>query len=166
MTIRSETVADEQAIREVTRRAFFGRHYSAGNEQDIVDALRVQCALTVSLVADNGTGVVGHVAFSPARAENGEVGWYTLGPVSVTPECQRRGIGQALVNAGIQQLRERGASGCIVLGSTAYYSRFGFTKAPRLAPPGAPAEHFMVLSLGASMPSAPVHFHAAFGVEG
>ncbi len=166
MTIRPETAADEQAIGDVTRRAFFGRHYSAGNEQEIVDALRSQGALTVSLVADSGEAIVGHVAFSPARAADGAVGWYTLGPVSVVPECQRQGIGQALVNAGLEQLKERGASGCIVLGNAAYYSRFGFTKAPGVAPPGVPSEHFMIVSLGGPVPSAPVYFHTAFRVEG
>lgn len=85
MTIRSETVADEEAIREVTRRAFFGRRYSAGNELDIIDSLRTQRALTVSLVADNGTARRPRGLLT-AWAEDGAVGWHTLGPVSVVPE--------------------------------------------------------------------------------
>ena len=149
----------------MTERAFAGRSYSSGNEQDIVDALRVHHALTVSLVADCDGTVVGHVAFSPARPEDGTPGWYTLGPVSVAPEVQRRGIGQALITAGIAKLRERGASGCIVVGDTNSYSRFGFVKAPEHSPLDELKEHFMILSLTPHVPCGVISFHIAFQQE-
>lgn len=110
--------------------------------------------------------MLGHVAFSPASPEDGTTGWYLLGPVSVEPEVQRRGIGQALITAGIARLREIGASGCILIGDTNYYSRFGFAKAPRLAPPGEPEEHFMILCLGSPAPNCIINFHDAFHQEG
>jgi len=166
IVIRPETPADEAAIREVTRQAFAGRPYSAGNEPDIIEALRLHHALSVSLVADRGGRVIGHVAFSPARPEDGSSGWYTLGPVSVASEVQHRGIGQALISNGIARLREAGASGCILIGDTNYYSRFGFSKAPQLAPPGEPKEHFMVLCLGSQAPNCVLHFHSVFHQEG
>jgi putative acetyltransferase len=159
--IRSETPADEAAIRDVTRRAFAGLPYADGTEQDIIDALRHRNALSVSLVADRGGTILGHVAFSPASPEDGAAGWYTLGPVSVAPEVQRQGIGHALITSGLARLRDNGASGCIVVGDTSYYSRFGFVKAPRLAPPGV-EDHFMVLSLGAPAPHCVINFHDAF----
>jgi putative acetyltransferase len=164
--IRPETPSDVDQIRDVTRRAFAGRSYSGGNEPDIVDALRVRNALAVSLVAEKSGRIVGHVAFSPASAEDASPGWYTLGPVSVDPEVQRHGIGQALVIAGIGRLRELHASGCILIGDTNYYSRFGFVKAPQIAPVGEPKEHFMVLGLGSSIPDCVVNFHAVFHEEG
>lgn len=90
--IRPETPADVAGIRGVTQRAFAGRPYSAGNEQDIVDALRARNALAISLVAEQAGRILGHVAFSPASSEDGSPGWYTLGPVSVclgspVPNC-------------------------------------------------------------------------------
>lgn len=166
MLIRPETAADEGQIREVTRRAFEGRSYSAGNEQDIVDALRKAAALSISLVADDDGRILGHVAFSPASPDDGATGCYTLGPVSVDPEVQRRGIGHALITAGIAKLREIAAWGCILIGDTGYYSRFGFVRAPELAPPGEPAEHFMILYLGSTTPSGAVRFHRAFHQAG
>ena len=162
IVIRSETPADEAGIRDVTRRAFAGQAYAEGTEQDIIDALRLRNALSVSLVADRAGGILGHVAFSPASPEDGTAGWYTLGPVSVAPECQRQGIGRALITAGLNTLRERGASGCIVVGDTSYYSRFGFVKAPRLAPGSGLEEHFMALSFGGPLPGCVVNFHDAF----
>jgi predicted N-acetyltransferase YhbS/catechol 2,3-dioxygenase-like lactoylglutathione lyase family enzyme len=162
IVIRSETATDEDAIREVTHQAFRGHPYSAGNEQDIIDALRAQSALAVSMVAAHDDAIVGHVAFSPASSDDGTGGWYTLGPVSVLPGLQRRGIGRALINAGIDRLRELGASGCILIGDTNYYSRFGFIKAPHLAPPGAPKEHFMILGLRSASSNGVLSFHPAF----
>ena len=137
--VRQETPADVADIRDVTQRAFAGRSYSDGNEQDIVDALRARNALAISLVAVLRGRILGHVAFSPARAEDGSPGWYTLGPVSVHPDVQRQGIGQRLIITGIGRLRELGASGCIVLGDTNYYSRFGFVPPPQNLWVGDPA---------------------------
>jgi putative acetyltransferase len=164
--IRPEIPADETRIRDVTERAFAGRSYSSGNEQDIVDSLRTNHALAISLVADCDGRVLGHVAFSPASPEDGTRGWYTLGPVSVVPEVQRRGIGRALITAGIAKLREEGASGCIVLGDTGYYSRFGFIEAPDQAPIAELKEHFMILSFGSHVPAGVINFHTVFQQEG
>jgi putative acetyltransferase len=164
--IRPETPRDVASIRHVTRRAFAGRSYSDGNEQDIVDALRERNALSISLVAEQGGRILGHVAFSPASADDASPGWYTLGPVSVDPEVQCRGVGKALIITGIGKLRERAASGCILIGDARYYSRFGFVKAPQIAPVGEPKEHFMILCLGSSTPNCVVNFHEAFHREG
>jgi predicted N-acetyltransferase YhbS len=89
-------------------------------------------------------------------------GWFTLGPVSVEPSYQGRGVGRQLIEAGLLDLRERGARGCVLLGDHAYYGRFGFSVVPELAPPGYPAEHFQVLPFSGSLPHLPVGFHAAF----
>ena len=71
--IRSETPADEAGIRDVTMRAFAGLPYAEGTEQDIIDALRIRNALSVSLVADRGGMILGHVAFSPASPPPGGI---------------------------------------------------------------------------------------------
>ncbi|NLH48983.1 MAG: N-acetyltransferase [Myxococcales bacterium] len=58
-------------------------------------------ALTISLVAEEEGKVVGHVAFSPVTIADGSESWYALGPVSVLPELQNRGIGSALIRQGL-----------------------------------------------------------------
>jgi predicted N-acetyltransferase YhbS len=89
--IRSETSADVNAIAEVTVAAFKTLAISNHMEQFIIAALRAAKALTVSLVAEVDGRVVGHIAFSPVTISDGSPNWYGLGPVSVLPECQRRG---------------------------------------------------------------------------
>ena len=116
----------------------------------------------VSLVAELAGKIVGQVAFSPARASGGGPGWYALGPVAVPPGHQRGGIGSTLIRTGLDVVSALGASGCILTGDPAYYSRFGFKLSPKSAPPNEPSEFFMVKLLGGQLPVGPIHFHQAF----
>ena len=93
LTIRPERAGDEVAIRRVTATAFAGQPHSDGSEPTIVDRLRVDGDLALSLVAEAADGIVGQVAFSPVSIADGSAKWYGLGPVSVLPKEQGRGIG-------------------------------------------------------------------------
>jgi putative acetyltransferase len=161
--IRPDAVGDADAIRTLTARAFAGLSFSDGTEPMVIDGLRRANALAVSLVAMLGDEIVGHIAFSASIGA--DTGWFALGPVSVEPTLQRRGIGTRLVETGLAMLRERGARGCVLVGDHRYYRRFGFVPVPALAPPDQPAEHFHVLRFGPSMPSASLTFHPAFSTH-
>ncbi|WP_432731222.1 GNAT family N-acetyltransferase [Variovorax sp. W6] len=161
--IRNEAASDATAIEAVTVAAFLEAEHSSHTEQFIVTALRRAGQLSVSLVAEDASGlVVGHVAISPVRISDGSADWYGLGPVSVTPGHQGQGIGTQLVNKALTALRELGAAGCVVLGDPAYYGRFGFAATPGLIYPGVPPQYFQALLLAGAMPSGTVSYHAAF----
>lgn len=160
--LREETPRDHAAIRDLTRRAFAGKPYSAGDEQDMIDRLRACGALTLSLVAERAGVIVGHVAFSPATSQDGAVGWYALGPIAVDPALQRQGIGGGLIRAGLARLGAPQAQGCIVIGDTDYYIRHGFAVCPDLTPVGEPPAHFMIWSPSGHRPSGHFAFHPAF----
>ena len=166
MTIRPECPGDENAIGEVTRQAFESHPYSHRTEHFIVAALRKAGALSLSLVAEQEGNVVGHIAFSPVLISDGSPGWYGVGPVSVRPELQRKGIGRALIERGLARLRELGANGCVLVGDPAFYTRFGFANAPELVLDGVPQEFFLSLPLSASSARGNVKFHAAFDAKG
>ena len=160
--IRSETAADIPAIEAVTTAAFLNAPHTSHTEQFIVNALRRAGRLTISLVADAERIVVGHIAISPVSISDSASGWFGLGPVSVTPEHQGRGIGSRLIHEALCTLRERGASGCVVLGEPAYYSRFGFQPEPNLVLPNVPPEYFQAISFDSSCPRGTVEYHEAF----
>ena len=164
--IRSETSADVSAITEVTVAAFETLAISNNTEQFIIAALRATKALTVSLVADVDGRVVGHVAFSPVTISDGCPNWYGLGPVSVLPECQRRGIGGALILEGISRLKALGAQGCCLVGHPEYYRRFGFQNISGLVCDGVPEEVFFALSLDGHIPQGVIKFHLGFTADG
>lgn len=161
---RPETEADVATIEAVTVAAFKHAEHSSHTEQFIVAGLRRAGALTLSLVADMQSGLVGHVAVSPVTMSDGTTGWYGLGPVSVQPVFQGGGTGATLVREALERLRQMGAGGCVVLGDPDYYGRFGFKAAPGLELPGLPQEYFMALAFGTEMPQGSVKYHAAFDV--
>lgn len=163
ITIRPERTGDERAIHEVVRAAFTDHPHSDGSEPAIVDRLRADGDLKISLVAEDGGEIVGHVAFSPVAISDGSEGWFGLGPVAVAPHRQREGIGAALIEHGLALLRERAARGCVVLGDPAYYARFGYAHDPALTYPGPPPEYFQRLVIGASGASGVVTYAPAFG---
>ena len=137
--------------------------HSDQTEADIVEALRSDGALTVSLVAIQDDEIIGHVAFSPVVIVAAAGDWYGLGPVSVRPDRQGRGVGQALVRAGLERLGSLGAAGCVVLGDPDYYRRFGFESDPALYYGEAPASYFQRLILRGPAPRGEVLYHSGFG---
>jgi putative acetyltransferase len=163
--IRSETSADVSAISEVTVAAFKVLAISNHTEQFIVAALRTAKALTVSLVAEVDGRVVGHIAFSPVTISDGSPNWYGLGPVSVLPECQQRGIGSALIEEGMSRLKNIGARGCCLVGHPEYYRRFGFQNIRGLIHEGVPEEVFFALSLDGHIPQGIVELHVGFTAD-
>lgn len=169
MKIRDERPEDAVAIAMTTTSAFRHVAHAAGNEARIVAALRCSGALAVSLVAMQDGDVAGHIAFSPVRIS--EVGgaqsdrWYALGPVSVRPDCQRQGIGAALVREGLSKLELLGAQGCVLLGEPAYYGRFGFISSHGLTYLGFVTPHLQCLAFGAEFPRGSVVFDPAFDVQ-
>ncbi len=162
MIIRNETASDIDAIAAVTRAAFAHHPYSNQTEQFIVAALRAARALTISLVAELGGRVVGHAAFSPVTLTDGSENWYGLGPLSVLPDCQRQGIGTALMREGLALLQARGAQGCLLVGDPLYYERFGFRNLPELTHEGVPPANLLALPFGPHPPRGVVTFHPAF----
>lgn len=160
--IRPEGPDDAQAIDCVTVAAFATTPHTDHTEHFIVRALRAADALTVSLVAEADGKVVGHVAVSPVAITDGSLDWFGLGPISVLPAAQGRGIGSALMVEALQRLRNRPAAGCVLLGDPAFYRRFGFRPVAGLALPGVPAEYFLALAFGNAFPQGNVTYHPAF----
>jgi len=166
MIIRNETTSDIEAISEVTIAAFQNHPISNHTEQFIITALRDANALTISLVAEVGGKVVGHIAFSPVTISDGSPDWYGLGPVSVLPEYQKQGIGKALIHEGLSLLKALGGKGCALVGDPNYYKRFGFRNIPNLIHEGIPQEVFLALPLNEKIPQDTVVFNEGFLASG
>ena len=163
--IRSESPQDIDAVREITLAAFRDHPYSHQTEHLIVDALRADGALAISLVAVREGRPVGHIAFSEAVVGDSERGWFLLGPVAVLPALQGQGIGSALVLAGLDELRARGATGCVLVGDPVFYGRFGIRAWPRLTYEGVPDENVLGLPFAGAPPIGLIRAHQAFGIE-
>jgi putative acetyltransferase len=164
LVIRNEQPQDVKAIEEVTQAAFKDVEYSSHTEQFIVRELRNRNVLTVSLVAEIDGKIVGHVAISPVQLSSGDLAWYGLGPISVLPSQQCKGIGHALMTTAIEVLKVRNSNGCVLLGDPNYYGKFGFKAVPNLILEGVPPEYFQAISFVDSFPNALVSYDKAFEV--
>jgi putative acetyltransferase len=144
--IRPEEETDHAAVHAVNRAAF-----ETAVEADLVDALRTRAQPLVSLVAEQDGEVVGHILFSPVSlVRHAGLRLAGLAPMAVTPAHQRKGIGSALLRAGLDQCRQEGFVALVVLGHPQYYPRFGFAPAARFgirSEYDVPDDVFMVLEL-------------------
>ncbi len=160
--VRDEEITDIEAIEKLTKAAFQNAEHSSHTEHFIVNSLRTQGQLTISLVAIEDGSIIGHVAISPVEMSSGEIGWYGLGPISVHPDKQGCGIGSLLMNKSLKKLKHLGAQGCVLLGKPSYYSRFGFKNYPELILPNVPSEYFQAVTFSGNIPKANVKYHEAF----
>ncbi|MEM6794116.1 MAG: N-acetyltransferase [Acidobacteriota bacterium] len=162
--LRTEHASDRASVFAVHRAAF-----ETDAEARLVDTLRASASPTLSLVAEAGGSVEGHIFFSPVtHAEHPELRLMGLGPMAVQPRTQRKGLGSLLVRRGLETLREQGLDAAVVLGHPEYYPRFGFEPASRWGVRSVyevPDEAFMALELrpgSLSGKAGLVTYHPAF----
>lgn len=124
MMIRQEQKQDIPHVYAVNQSAF-----ERPGEADLVDAVRGHDGV-ISLVAEHGDKVVGHILFTPVTiAGDNTKTAIALGPMAVLPEYQRQGVGSRLIEAGLEACESAGHPFVVVLGHPDYYPRFGFRPA-------------------------------------
>ena len=161
--IREEEAGEESAIHAMMLRAFEGHPYSDGDEADVIDRLRADGDLLLSLVAVEDDKILAQASYSKAMLSNGEEGWMVIGPIAVDPACQGRGIGRALIEEGEMRLKNAGAKGITVLGDPQLYAHFGFIQFTPMKLEGELGEYLQVKSFGADIPAAFITYAKGFG---
>ena len=129
MLIRQEGRTDYKRIRELNDGAF-----GSTEESQLIDKLRTDGSVLLSLVAEEQEDMVGHILFSRIHLE--AAGAAAIGVVGLAPMCvssvhQKKGVGGALIQQGLRILRQRGESAVFVVGHKRYFPKFGFS--PELA---------------------------------
>ena len=164
MLIRLEKRKDGAAVRIINLSAF-----NTPAEADLVEVLRKEARPIISMVAEEDGEVVGHILFSPVNLSGKpDLKIMGLGPMAVLPRCQGRGIGSALVKAGLQRCREIGFRAVTVLGHPWFYPRFGFVPSIMYGITSdyeVPADVFMLTELQPGYldgAGGTIHYHAAF----
>jgi putative acetyltransferase len=144
--VRPEGPSDFAAVHALNLSAF-----PSPVEAELVDTLREQATPLVSLVAQVAGTIVGHILFSPVTlAGRPDLHLMGLGPMAVAATQRGRGIGSALVRAGLARCRSIGTVAVVVLGHPDYYPRFGFRPASEFgigSEYDVPTEVFMALEL-------------------
>lgn len=133
LVIRPERPGDRDAVERLHERAFGPGRFArtAYRLREGVPALD-----SLSFTALVGTLLVGSVRVSAVRA--GPEPALMLGPLTVDPAFEGRGIGAALMTASLDAARAAGHGLVLLVGDEPYYARFGFGRIPagRLSLPG------------------------------
>lgn len=134
ITLRLEEEKDFRAVENLTREAFWNVYRPGCNEHLIVHQLRSSWAFIKELdfVAELGGEIVGNIVYSKSivvddAGNKKEV--IGFGPISVSPSCQRQGIGAKLINHTVKIAKDMGFKAIIIFGDPSYYHRFGFKNA-------------------------------------
>ena len=164
MLIRVEQEKDQDVVRAINNSAF-----ETPSEANLVDILRKEAQPIISLVADDNGIIVGHIMFSPVSLSGyPNIKIMGLAPMAVSQQHQRKGIGSALVHAGLEQCRKLGFVVVVVLGHPQYYDRFGFLPSSHFGIDSeydVPEEVFRVIELypdALNGKTGRVKYHAAF----
>ncbi len=160
--LRLEEPRDAQQIRDLLEASFPGF-----GEAILVDRLRSDGDLDLSLVAEDQGVVIGYVAFSRLMVEGGEKPFHAvaLAPLAVYPEYQQQGVATQLIREGHACLAAMGITLSVVLGEPSYYGRFGYSNR-RAAQFESPYQSpfLMALSFGAAPWDGRLAYPAAFNL--
>lgn len=134
MEIRESLTSDLESIRCL--------HLDAFDEEENEEVSKLALDLVddsssiLSLVAVEEDAVIGHVVFSPVSiSNNGNLSGFILSPLAVSPSEQKQGVGNKLIQFGLDLLAKSGVDAVFVLGDPNYYSRSGFHTGHDVNPP-------------------------------
>ena len=141
--IRPETPADAGAI-EALNEAGFGPGRFAKSAYRLREGVAPAAGLGFVAVEDDA--LLGSVRFWPISVGGHQE--LLLGPLAVRGDQRGRGIGIALMQAGIDKARQGPWRGVLLVGDEPYYTKAGFSRLPpgRVRFPG-PVAHDRILGL-------------------
>ena len=122
--MRIEDPGDAQQIRDLLEASFPG-----DGEALLVDRLRSDGDIVLSLVAEDEGVVIGYIAFSRLIVEGGETPFraVALAPLSVYTDYQQQGVATRLVHEAHACLAALGETLSVVVGEPDFYARFGYS---------------------------------------
>jgi predicted N-acetyltransferase YhbS len=159
LTFRPETPADRYEVESLTREAFWEFWETDGrvicDEHLLVHRMRDASVFVpeLNIVAELDGKITGHIMYARSKVTDDhgtEHETLTFGPLSVRPEMQKKGIGQALMRHSFDIARRLGYRAVIIYGHPEYYPRVGFRQASGFGitdPDGKSFDYIMALPL-------------------
>lgn len=137
--IRRETPADYRETESVTREAFWNQFAPGCCEHYLLHVMRDSKDFVPELdfVAVSEGKIIGNVVYAKGTVIGDDEKEYevlTLGPISVLPEYQGRGVGKELIAYSRKVAEAMGFRAVFLCGDPAYYTKAGFV----------PAKHFRI----------------------
>lgn len=134
ISIRETTEKEFSQTENLTREAFWNLYKPGCDEHLVLHKARESKSYIsrLDLVAIYENEIIGHILSTKAKVVDllhREHEILCVGPVSVLPIFQKKGVGSALLDKSIRVAKELGFAGMILFGNPGYYHRFGFRNA-------------------------------------
>jgi len=133
MKIRSENSKDHSDVENVTREAFWNVYRPGCVEHLVVHNFRSSPAfvrdLSLVVEAEDSKDIIAHILYCKTTIQldsGGHKDLLMLGPISVLPKYQHKGIGSALIEHSMQKAKELSYGAVALTGNPEFYHRFGF----------------------------------------
>ncbi|MCI1953144.1 MAG: N-acetyltransferase [Clostridiales bacterium] len=133
-TIRLETKSDYSNTENLTREAFWNVYRPGCLEHYVLHTFRSSPDFVPELdfVMEQDGKLIGHVMYVRSKicADDGRViPIMTFGPISIAPECKRKGYGTILLRYSMNEARKLGVGALAITGNINFYGKSGFTVA-------------------------------------
>ncbi|MBQ7251483.1 MAG: GNAT family N-acetyltransferase [Kiritimatiellae bacterium] len=156
--IRPERPEDRRETETLVREAFWNRYRPGCTEHFVLHRYRTDPAFVPELdfVMEERGRLVGQIVFSRASLAldgGGTFPVWTFGPLAIHPDCQRRGLGLALLDHALEAARGMGVGAVCMEGALDFYRHAGFDLASKLhlhcdgEPPDAEVPYFLAREL-------------------
>lgn len=131
ITIRNEQPEDYRQVEEITRKAFWNLYCPGAKEHYIVHTMRghKDYIPELSFVIEENGEILGSIHFTCTKVishEGEELAVVSFGPVCITPERHRQGLGRALITHSIESAKALGHRAIIIGGFPYHYKPYGF----------------------------------------
>ena len=132
MLIRNELIQDHKKVEELTRRAFWNLHTPGCTEHFLVHKMRTHEDFIpeLSFVICENDEIIGNIMYSKSALINESKGMrkeiLTFGPLSISPEYQRKGLGKKLIDFSMDKAGKMGYSYIVIFGNPGNYVSSGF----------------------------------------
>jgi len=131
LIIRNEKKEDQKRVEEITRAAFWNLHAPGCNEHYLVHKMREHQDFIpeLNLVIVEDDIIIGNIMYTKSTLKNEndeEKQILTFGPLSISPDYQRKGFGKKLLEHSIIKAQEMGYSYIVIFGNPGNYVSSGF----------------------------------------
>ena len=132
IVIRREREEDERSVEDLIRESFWNVYRPGCLEHYVIHQLRNDPAFVpeLDLVMEKDGKLIGQNMFVRAvirRDGGGEVPIMTMGPICISPEYQRQGLGKKLLDESLRRAADLGCGAVCFEGNIAFYGNSGLT---------------------------------------
>lgn len=129
--IRNEELRDFQRVEEIAREAFWNLYFPGGHEHYVIHKMRNHSDFIKELtfVIEVDGEIAGGIFYTHSKIisnDNKEYKTITFGPVFISPEFHRKGLGRAMIMHSIEKAKKMGYRAILTLGYPYHYEPYGF----------------------------------------